>query len=256
MAIYLDLVLLLNFLIDFLLLVCAERLAGFTPSWIRLGLAALLGGAYSGLCLIPGLKFMGDFGGRIISLCGIAIIAFGFEKATVRKAVLFVLLTMALGGAASGIQNGSFGALIGTALSLAILCVIGFRGKTETADYVPVELVYQGKQIRTTALSDTGNTLLDPITGEKVLIADASIGEKLTGLTPGQLRNPVETMLKPPIKGLRLIPYCTVGNSGGMLLALRCDQVRIGGKQGSLLVAFSPEQIGKGDVYQVLAGGI
>ena len=119
-----------------------------------------------------------------------------------------------------------------------------------------MELTHQGKRLKIAALYDTGNTLRDPISGERVLVAGADIGETLFGLERYQLENPVETMLCPPVKGLRLIPYCTVGNSGGMLLAIRCDHVRIDQWQGSALVAFSPEKIGKGDVYQVLTGGI
>ena len=50
MTVYLDLLMLLNFLIDFLLLVCAERLAGFLPAFRRISLASLLGGIYGGIC--------------------------------------------------------------------------------------------------------------------------------------------------------------------------------------------------------------
>jgi hypothetical protein len=48
MTVYLDLLMLLNFLIDFLLLVCAERLAGFLPAFRRISLASLLGGFTAG----------------------------------------------------------------------------------------------------------------------------------------------------------------------------------------------------------------
>ena len=255
MTVYLDLLMLLNFLIDFLLLVCAERLAGFLPAFRRISLASLLGGIFGGICVLPGFYFLGKIIWRMIFLILISIIAFGFSKAALRKGILFIFMTMALGGAASGVHAGRFGSLLGTALSVAVLCVIGFRGKTETATYIPVELEYLGKKLRITALYDTGNTLRDPVTGEQALIIGSDIGSSLFGLNPQQLEHPVETMLKPPLDGLRLIPYCAVGKSTGMLLAIRCSNVRIGNRQGSALVAFSPNKIGNEDVYQALAGG-
>ena len=104
--------------------------------------------------------------------------------------------------------------------------------------------------MRLTALRDTGNSLRDPITGKPVLIVGADIAEKLTGLSPAALRDPVRTMGSLP--GLRLIPYRTVGNTG-FLLALRIPSVKIGNRQGSALVAFSPHILGSG--YQALTGG-
>ena len=40
-----------------------------------------------------------------------------------------------------------------------------------------------------------------------------------------------------------------------MLLAKRFENVRIGEKQGTALVAFAPDRIGVGQMYQALAGG-
>ena len=58
-----------------------------------------------------------------------------------------------------------------------------------------------------------------------------------------------------PGRGLRLIPYNSVGQPGGMMLMKRFDNVKMGDKKGSALVAFAPERIGAGQVYQALAGG-
>jgi hypothetical protein len=54
---------------------------------------------------------------------------------------------------------------------------------------------------------------------------------------------------------LRLIPFRSVGNAGGFLLAKRFDQVVIGGKQQSALVAFAADGLGNGGIYQALTGG-
>ena len=135
--------------------------------------------------------------------------------------------------------------LLGAA-GIGFACLAIGKGR----DLIPVELTYGAQTVRLTALRDTGNSLRDPITGKPVLIVGADIAEKLTGLSPAALRDPVRTMGSLP--GLRLIPYRTVGNTG-FLLALRIPSVKIGNRQGSALVAFSPHILGSG--YQALTGG-
>jgi stage II sporulation protein GA (sporulation sigma-E factor processing peptidase) len=119
-----------------------------------------------------------------------------------------------------------------------------------------VELKYGKKHIHLTALRDTGNSLCDPITGKPVLVICGEVANRLTGLTIDELSRPLETMTNAPIQGLRLIPYRSVGQPAGLLLALKLPYVKIGKWSGSSLVAFAPEQLsGEGD-YKALAGGI
>ena len=129
---------------------------------------------------------------------------------------------------------------------VAAVCIL--VGKEN--DLIPVELSYMGKTFHITALRDTGNQLRDPITGRQVLIVGADIAGKLTGLTPAALGDPVNTMGSIP--GLRLIPYQTVGNTG-FLLAMKLKDVKVGNRQGSAVVAFSPLVLGRH--YQALTGG-
>ncbi|MBQ9167641.1 MAG: sigma-E processing peptidase SpoIIGA [Oscillospiraceae bacterium] len=253
---YIDLVVILNFLVDFLLLVGTNRLAGYSPEWGKAALAALLGGVYGGICVLNDFRFLGSTLWRIVFLGGMSVIAFGLKRGALRRCVLFILLSMALGGIALGLGSGSFGTLIGAALGVCVLCIVGFRGKTEAARYVPVEISHGDKHLRITALYDTGNTLRDPVSGERVLVAGADIARELLGLEEAQLRKPIEVMVKTPVPGLRLIPYCAVGQPGAMLLAIRCNEVKIDKWKGSALVAFAPEVLGKGDIYQALTGGV
>ena len=88
-----------------------------------------------------------------------------------------------------------------------------------------------------------------------MLVLSGDVAQRLTGLTEQQLRAPLETLAQRPIPGLRLIPYRAVGQRGGMLLALRFEDVKIGSRRQSAVVAFAPEGIGKGSMYQALTGG-
>ena len=59
MEVYLDLMVLLNAVVDLLLLVGTNRLTGFPTQWKRVLPAAVLGGCYSGACLLRGFRFLG-----------------------------------------------------------------------------------------------------------------------------------------------------------------------------------------------------
>ena len=255
MEIYFELVVLLNFLVDFLLLIGTNRLSGYPPSWGKACLGAALGGVYGGICLLSQFRFLGGSLWRLVFLCLISGISFGWNRSAVRRGILFVLLSMALGGIAACMGSRSVGGLIGAALAVCLLCLLGFRGKTADAKYVPVELTCNGKHLHLTALYDTGNTLRDPVSGQRVLVVGADVAWELLGLTGQQLRRPIETMLSVSVPGLRLIPYSAVGQPGAMLLSVRCEEVRIDRWKGSGLVAFAPEILGNGDIYQALTGG-
>ena len=256
MTVYLDLVILLNFLVDDLLLMGTNRLSGFPAAPGRCALAALLGGVYSGACLLPGFSFLGNLLWRLVSLGLMGLAAFGMNRSAWKRSGLFLLLSLALGGAAVTLGRGEFSVLVLAAIGIWLLCRIAFGGTAVGREYVPVQLIWGERTASVLALRDTGNTLRDPITGEQVLVLSGDVARDLTGLTEQQLRSPLETLAQRPLTGLRLIPYRAVGLSGGMLLGLRFDRVKIGSRETSAVVAFAPEGLGEGSMYQALTGGV
>lgn len=254
MTVYVDVIMGLNFLVDFLLLLATNRLAGYPPGMLRVTAAAALGGVYGGMCMVPGFRFLGSTLWRVVSLGIMGGISFGISRGSVRRVVLFVLLSMALGGIATGLGHGGLLPLILSAGGLCVLCSVGFQGKMG-AVYLPVELSYGGRKVRLMALRDTGNTLRDPLTGERVLVVGAATAKTLLGLSVQEVACPVETLALGKTIGLRLIPYRAVGQSCGMLLAIRMDSVKIGGREAGTLVAFTSEGLGMDGEYQALAGG-
>lgn len=246
----------LNFAVDLLLIMGTNRLTGFPAGWKRAAAASVLGGIYAGWCMLPGFRFLGNTFWRMVCLILMAGIAFGMNRSAVQRGAVFVLLSMALGGIAAGAGKRSLAALILCGFLLWLLCRLGFRGSMGQREYVPVQLGYDNRVVTRIALRDTGNTLKDPLTGESVLVAGPDAARELLSLTEEQLRHPVETMASGCLPGLRLIPYCSVGQPGGFLLAFRFREGRIGERQASPLVAFTPERIGNRDVYQMLTGGV
>ena len=244
MPLYLDLLILLNCLVDFLLLIATNRLSGHPNGVKKCAVGAVLGGVYGGGCMMPGLGFLSNILWRLVSLGLMGGIAFGFRREAVRRCILFVFLSMALGGVALGLE-GDFWTLILSAGAVCAMCLLGFRGRVG-AEYVPVEV----DGLRLTALRDTGNTLTDSITGQQILVVSAQFGQRLFGLSKKELMDPVSAVEKG--KGLRLIPFHAVGRSGGLLAAKRFENVVIGRWKGSCLVAVSPNEL----PYEALTGGV
>lgn len=245
MVVYLDAFVGLNFLVDLCLLLGVNRLSGHPPGVRRAAAAAALGGGYAGACLVPGFSFLAGGLWRAVSLGLMGWTAFGADRSGWARSMLFILLSMALGGLAVSLHTGGAGLPL-CAGGLAALCKMGLRGRGQ--EKVPLTVTYRGRTIRVLALRDTGNTLRDPITGETVTVLTPELGEEL-GIPAAALRDPAAVM----VPGLRLIPARTVGG-GGLLAAVRCDSVTIGGRPGGTLVAFARENFGNGE-YQALTGG-
>lgn len=255
LGIYLDLAVGLNTLVDFLLLMGTNALAGFPARWKRCLGAALLGGGYAGSCLLPGLRFLGSILWRCVFLGLMASVAFGWNRGSVKRGGIFLLLCMALGGIAMGLDRLPFPGLILSAGVLWLLCRLSFGNGTQHT-YVPVTIRHEGKVLELVALRDTGNTLRDPVTGEQVLVLSADAAGELVGLTRQQLEDPLATLTEGKVPGLRLIPYRAVGRESGMLLGKVLDDVTIGTWRGKALAAFDPGGLGGQTMYQALTGGV
>ena len=123
-------------------------------------------------------------------------------------------------------------------------------------------LRYGDNQVPVRALYDTGCTLRDPMTGERVLVADADALRALlpdASITPAALADPAELLLRlktrAPALPARLLSYKCVGTQAGLLLCLRCEiQVKPGVRK-RCLAAFSPTPVSDGGNYDALIGG-
>ena len=96
----------LNFCIDALLLAGTALLAGRALHPARLLAASALGAAYAGACLLPQLHALAGLPGRLTCLGLMAMAAYGPDGKT---GGAFILLTMALGGAALAVAGESCG---------------------------------------------------------------------------------------------------------------------------------------------------
>lgn len=242
------LVMLLNFGVELLLLVGTNRLAGQSAPFWRQAAGAALGAAYSGACLLPEMESLAGLPWRMTCLVLVSLLAFGWGKSGWKCCGIFSLLTMALGGMAASLNRGGSWSVAFCGLGIWAVSQLSFQ----TSRLVPVEILGRGGWVSLLALRDTGNNLRDPISGEQVLVIGREPAGKLTGLSAEQLRNPIQNIAAIP--GLRLIPYHSIGESSGLMLAMRFPKVKIGSQIRSLMVGFAPQGL-EGEGYQALAGG-
>lgn len=241
----------LNVSVSFLLLLGTSRSCGCTPRLGRAAAAAMLGGLHAMICLHSGFHFLGNILWRVVCMAAMSVIAFGWQKSTLRCTAVFGILNLAM--TIDPTRREGLWSVILASVGVLILCFTDMHGAGGNGAYVPVELCYGERSLRLTALRDTGNTLRDPVTGKPVLVVGAQAAKALLGLSIEQLQKPVEAIGLIP--GLRLIPYRSVGQPGGMLLALKIPAMKIGTWQGSGLVAFAPHSIGRAGEFEALAGG-
>ena len=234
-----------RFFVLFLLLLGAQRLCLHTSGYLRLLIAAFFGSAYAALCLLPGFAVMGKL--HYVMLLFIGFISFGIA---VKPFAVFICLSILLEGLTQ--QNQSIGSVCLFFAGSAGLVFILMRNGRNTL--LPVTITHKNKTISFYALYDTGNQLKDPSSGQSVMVVSPVVAKELMGLTPDQIRDPVETIGQ--VSGLRLIPYRSVGCQSGFLLGMLIKEVKIGRKKFKRVVAFAPEPLDDHGKYEALAGGV
>ena len=281
MTIYLDILVGLNTVVNYLLLRGAAAIGGCPAHKWRLPAAACLGGLYAAVSLLPGLSGLGGMIGQLLCAALMCILAFGFRKNTVKQVLFFLALSFAFGGAVLlvvqktepdvmlldgrayyAVSTPALLLLAGLLYGLAAVVLSGY-GTHSGGDIRCLTLSLKGREVSVRALQDTGNTLRDPMTGQTVLVAEWTVLRRLLAeesLTQPRFQDPAALMkfLSPrhPDLRFRLIPYRAVGVETGLLLALRCRVGEPKKPSADTLVAFSPTAVSCDGRFDALTGGI
>jgi stage II sporulation protein GA (sporulation sigma-E factor processing peptidase) len=266
--IYIDMVFLINFIMDFFVLWAAGKFGRLTTTFKNLCLGAFIGALYAVLIFVPQLSFTTTFIAKVICSLLMVRASFGFGnfRRFLKSAAYFYLVSFIMGGAVLGSMylfddslfiletwNGIAVSAINfkTAwllVGLIIALILGLWGASYIRQnlqqgpwLVKAYLEIFGQVIETDALVDTGNQLNDPITKEPVMVIEHN---KLSGILPPQLiamfnkkdlpsLDEQITTLKDPKWNtrIRLIPFSSLGNQNGMLLGIKPESVLI--KDGS-----------------------
>lgn len=260
-VIYLDSLFLLNVLADYLLCLTAGRLCGLVLRRGRYLLAALFGGLYAAAVWLPGLEVLGLPAARLGSGILIGLIAFSGEREPVKCTLVLLLVAAAFGGALWAVSLSGGGAVtlslqtlgIGFGICFSLLSLL-LRAKKLLTERkrVRVRVRFLGRETEFYALVDTGNSLSDPVTGRRVLIASPHALRPLFGehsalfetLSPVQL---LEALGQTALAGrFRLLPFTNLSGSG-LLPVFKADGLQLDGRESAeLLLAVSPNAAGDG----------
>lgn len=246
MVVYLDVLLAVNWVIDFLLLHAAARLTRTPYRGWRLVLGAAVGAAWCGTVLLPPLPAL-----VIVALDAAGAVAmtatafrFGGIGALFRRAGVLFVLSAVLAGVAMAVYvflapadlqviNGVVYYPISplllialTALSYALLCLWGrwTRRREPLGRHYRLRITRGDRTVEVPALFDSGNGLTEPFSGAPVAVAEYGAVADL--LSPVWARADAV-----PPAGARLIPFSSVGGSG-MLPAFRPDRLTVVGEEG------------------------
>lgn len=275
-VVYIDMLFLLNWIANYLLLLAGGRMAGAVLRRGRIALAGAAGALYAAALFLPKTQWLAEWPCKLAAGVAMALIAFGSGRQFFRAAAMFFGASFALAGLVLAaelliktpltMKNGVFYSQFDLRLLLLLFVMCYFLlslifrriGAHSVRELVRAEVSLRQKTVSLTLLVDTGNTLTDPATNRPVLIAAY---DAVSHMLPCEIdpAKPVESMTQLNEAGMkgRLLTFCTVGTECGLLLAVRTDAVRLNGREmGALLLALSPGPISDGGGYQGLIGGI
>ncbi len=314
LEIYPDIVFILNFCIDFILLVLVKIVNRKRSKLLRLCCAAMVGGSSAVLIsLIPWVNsFTYIFTSviiikvasvliKILAIPLMLIVAFGRMKGTdlLKQGISFCLITFVVGGLMNAIYYNtrlrlvilSLGdtimlsniswSFVAATMTITVLLAIGLLYlwrlyRRREKDVYDVELILEGRCIKTKGLFDTGNCLYDPLYHRPVIVIERTVVEHLLSkelleefentknYLSGALKDEEvavtseqSEIMKRLMLRLRVIPYSSIGKTQGMMCGLMLDQLVVHtGKEticcNRITAAISDNCLSPKEEYQVI----
>lgn len=292
MTIYLDVVLVENLCMNYIILFATGYLLKRKINHIRLIISALLGGIYSILAYMEILKIYSNIILKIILSIVMVYIAYNAKniKKLVKELLFFYLTSFVFGGCAFAllyfikpqeilIRNGTY---VGTyPIKIAILGgIVGFtitviafklakKKLTKKDMYCDITIYFTQKQIKVRSLLDTGNMLKDPITSMPVIVVEK---EALENILPSSILNNLNKIIGGDvpkeiyedesleyITKFRVIPFSSIGKTNGMLLGFKANKVVIDIEDNeetinNVIIGIYENKLSKKNQYSALIG--
>lgn len=259
MTIYVDIIIVENLIMNFIILYATGLILKIKVSFFRLLLASLIGAIYAALQYISNMKILSNI--IIKTFLSIIIIWVAFHPQNMKKMckqlLLFYLTTFTFGGVATYliyvlkpqniiIKNGMYvgtyvlkvifvGAILGTGILLVSFKIS--KNKISKKDMICKILIkLNGKEITLNTMVDTGNMLREPITGNPVAVVEKN---SLYDVLPKEILNNTESILggdfgKIPedikqeyIPKLKFIPFSSLGKQNGMLIGIKPEKLKV-----------------------------
>lgn len=259
MTIYIDIVLLENLIMNYIILSTTAIIVKTPIKLLRIFIGSMIGGLYAIISYISQLQIYSNFILKII--LSIIIIYISFNPQTIKKLLkqllIFYLTSFLFGGIAFSllyfinpneilIKNGSFtgvyplkvtilGGIIGTAIVISSFKII--KTKITNKDmFCNIKIKLNEKYIETKAMIDSGNLLKEPITNIPVVVVEHTllydviskdILNNLEKILGGDFSNIPEEVKNKYITKLKIIPYTSLGKQNGILVGMKVEEITI-----------------------------
>ncbi|MCL6559205.1 MAG: sigma-E processing peptidase SpoIIGA [Firmicutes bacterium] len=290
--VYLDQFVLGNFTINYLILWAASKVSRVNINKLRLLLGAALGAAYSLAVFLPGQGVLLAIYSKLAASVLIALAA-AFPmpvKKFFTYLAVFYLVSFTLGGMVFGFifflnsspvfnHNGVgtvvhdyfwpglfIGVLVFYAAGKGTACLL--RGRAlENILKMALVIKFGGKQVKVDALMDTGNQLVDPLTGQPVIVVEYSA---VKPILPLELEGAFPEAGEPDVWSIlgslgesrwagrfSAVPFNSLGRTGGFMVGFRPDEVLVE-QRGHLMpakktvVAICHKKLDTGSSYSAL----
>lgn len=259
MTIYVDVVLIENLIMNYIILFATGLILKVKIKHVRLILSSLLGAIYSIVAYGGFLQIYSSFILKIILSVIIVYIAYNPQsvKKLCKELLFFYLTSFVFGGAAFALiyivkpqeilmKNGLFlgtyplKTVILAAIVAFVVIITAFtiiKSKFTKKDIIyEIEVKLNNKIIKANALIDTGNMLKEPITNTPVVVIEHTL---LYECIPKEILNHLEDIIggdfeKIPekikdeyISKLKLIPFSSLGKQNGMLIGIKPEYLKI-----------------------------
>lgn len=289
MVAYLDLIILENFCMNFLILYTTGKLLNRKLKRIRLLIASVIGDLYTFLLYINVPSYVVNIS-KIAMAILLVKISFGSGgiKNIFKESLVFLMVSFIYAGCALGfiyfakpkiiyIVNGViiggeyiFELVLGSAIISFVLIkvsmkLVKLKQRFSKDDMIcRINIINDDKEVKLNALLDTGNLLSDPVTGEPVVIVEFN---KIKNLFSKTVINKFEYMMGGGKNyesddydtNVRIIPYVSVGNSTGVMFSCKVDCVKVEyhgeiNVINNVLIGFSRDALTKNNKYSALIG--
>ena len=293
MTIYIDIVLLENIIMNYIIIYATAIILKKNKRHIRFFIASFIGTIYSILAYISILKIYSNIFLKIILSIIIVYIAFNPQniKKMWKALAIFYLVSFVFGGVAFAMiymvkpqdvlmRNGLFlgtyplkTIILGAIISFVLIVVVFKIIKTQISKksmYCDIEIKLNEKIINTKAMIDTGNLLKDPITNTPVIVVERSLLyeclpkeilnniEKILG---GDLDSVPENIKNKYISKLKIIPFSSLGKENGMLIGIKSEYIILKNSElqedkkiKNIIVAIYEKSLTKKGEYRALVG--
>ena len=211
MTIYLDIVMLENVIMNYIILYATGFIYKTSIKHFRILLSSIIGGVYAVVSFMEILPIYSSIGLKIVLSIGMVYLAYNAKnlKILLKQLLVFYLTSFAFGGIAFALlyfikpqdifmKNGLY---IGTYPIKIVLLggIVGFAmirvaykklSKKEMFCKINFEIMQKEKEL--TAMLDTGNLLREPITGNPVVVVERS---SLLGIIPDSILENIEPII-------------------------------------------------------------